>query len=144
MIAGEMIIREPGNALQILLVDLAQQTRDLQRVGRVPDIVDDVREARRVVGEGQLADVAVRRLETEGVSHAVAREVAVLVVAQVGVRVGQGAVREQVVDARAGGRIEVAADNERDLRAGAVFEGGAGVGWWFDGRGGGGVLVVVG
>ncbi len=94
MIAREMIIRKARHALEILLVDLAQQAGDLQRVGRVPDIVDDVGEAGRVIGEGQLADVAVRRLEAEGMGHAVAREVAVLVVAEVDVRVGEGAVRE--------------------------------------------------
>lgn len=143
MIARKVIIREPRHALQILSVDLAQQTGDLERVGRVPDVVDDVGEARRVVSEGEFADVAVRRLEAEGMGHAVACEVAVLVVAEVGVRVGEGAVREEVVDARASGRVEVTADDERDLRAGGVFEGRARFGGRFDGRGGVGVGVVV-
>lgn len=143
MIAREMIVRKARHALQILLVDLAQQTGDLQRVGRVPDIVDDVGEARRVVGEGQFADVTVRRLEAEGVRHTVAREVAVLVRAEVDVCVGESAVRQQVVDAGTGGRVEVAADDERDLRAGGVFEGGTRFGRRFDGGGGVGVLVVV-
>jgi hypothetical protein len=87
VVRGEVVVGETGDTLQVISVDFSEQASDLQGVGREPDVVNDFLEIGCVVRERQLANSTVRGLEAERMAHAVAGEVAVLVVTQVGVGV---------------------------------------------------------
>lgn len=55
MITREMVVGEARDTLQVFLIHFSEQSGDLQQIGGVPDVIDDIGEAWRVVGEGELA-----------------------------------------------------------------------------------------
>ena len=115
MIAGEMLVGKPRNPPEIFLIHVPQDAPDLQRVGRVPDIVEDSGEVRRIIGEAELVGAAISRLQTESMSHAITSEVAVATIGKIGVTARDASQREKVMYPGAGAGVEVPANQERDL-----------------------------
>ena len=73
-------VRKADDALEILAVDRTEQIGDGERVGGVPDVVDDAPVARRVVGERELADRVVRGSQLEPMRDALGRVPAVYMI----------------------------------------------------------------
>lgn len=121
VIAREMVVGEARHAAQVFHVDVAEHAADLQRVGRVPDVVAHAAELGRVVCEGQLVGAVVGGPHAELVGDAVAGEVAVLAVAEGVVIWRDAALRDELNDARVAAGVVVAADEEGDLRRGGVL-----------------------
>ena len=125
VVAREVEVWKAGHLLQVVEIDVAQEAGAAQ-VGRVPDVLDAAGEAGRVVGELEILGVAgaavavVRRAELEGVRDAVARQAAVAPAREVRVIGRHEALRQELVHARVLGRVEVAADHQRDLHAAGV------------------------
>jgi hypothetical protein len=133
MIRREVGIGESHDALEILLVDLAEQPRHTKRVRRVElcpissvrvtagdmggtnQIIDRSLETRGIVGEGQLANVGVGRLEREAMRESLTRVRPVDAAHKVGVVLLDRSPRQEFVDSRVGHRVEVSADDSRDL-----------------------------
>ena len=111
VVTGKVVVGESRHAPEIVLVDVAEQPEHLQRLVRVEDVVENAGKRRSVVGEGRLADRRIARLEAEGVHDAVSGEVAVPRAAKVVMRVRHLAVRDEIVHARVGHRVEVAAQD---------------------------------
>lgn len=99
VLGREVGVGEPHDAREIRGVDFAQHPRVGEGVGRVPDIVDHPPEARGVVGDGQLANVAVCAAQRIVVVQALGGIGAVRVVHKVGVVRRRVAAAQELVHA---------------------------------------------
>lgn len=93
-------VGEADSSAHVILVHFAHDSRDLKRVAAVPNVVDDARETRCVVGEGEFANFAIRTLEVEMMSQTLRCEGAVLEAHKVFVGRRQGARAKEFVHTR--------------------------------------------
>lgn len=130
MVRREVGIREADTPTHVLLLHTSQKSQHVQEVGRIINIVDHRYKRWCKVGERQLVNLTVRRSKRHLVRESVRSVASVGMVSKIVVALCDCSLGQELVHTRVWLRVEISADQGRQLATHTVDSGGCARGSW--------------